>query len=303
MNKVINFLKSEYRVFIALIYALCTFGGIFLLAKLKVEYYFLGLEIIIFGLFLYLFFQWFNYIRKEKLSDEVARLKKENKLLENKRLNDKKDLEEYFLLWVHQIKTPITISKLVLQKLDIKEVDTLNQQIFYIEEYTNMAINYLKLKGREADMDISEVKLDIMIRPLLKKYSMMFIHKNISLEYTAINNEVIVDQKWFSIMLEQILANALKYTENGKIYVLYDEKSNRLEIKDTGIGIRSEDLKKIFERGYSGFNGRINEKSSGLGLYLVKNIAQLLNVKVEVASKLHEGSSFYIYFPRNLTNL
>ena len=159
--------------------------------------------------------------------------------------------------------------------------------MFYIEEYTNMAINYLKLMDRDADMDITSISLDSLIRSLLKKYSMLFIEKHISLDYNHISANVISD------------TNAIKYTESGTIQVTFEEDSNTLKIRDTGIGIRSEDLSKIFDRGYSGFNGRINEKSSGLGLYLVKTIANVINVKVNVQSTLNVGSVFSIRFPSN----
>ena len=168
--------------------------------------------------------------------------------------------------------------------------------MFYIEEYTDMAINYLKLKDRQADMDITEVKIDDIIKPLLKKYAMLFINKHISLEYEPIAYTVISDTKWLSILVEQILANAIKYTEKGSISIYHEADKNTLTVQDTGIGIRSEDVTKIFDRGYSGFNGRVNEKSSGLGLYLVKNIAKLLNIKIYVKSVLNEGSAFSVHF-------
>ena len=171
--------------------------------------------------------------------------------------------------------------------------------MFYIEEYTNMAINYLKLMDRDADMDITSISLDSLIKSILKKYSMLFIEKHISLDYNPVSVNVISDTKWLSILIEQILANAIKYTDSGTIKITFEEDSNTLKIRDTGIGIRSEDLNKIFDRGYSGFNGRINEKSSGLGLYLVKTISNVINVEVTVESTLNVGSVFSIRFPSN----
>ena len=104
-------------------------------------------------------------------------------------------------------------------------------------------------------------------------------------------------------MIEQLIANAVKYTNEGSITISYDKETRQLAIRDTGIGIREEDIPKIFDRGYSGFNGRLNEKSSGLGLYLVKKIAVLLNIEIDVDSKLNVGSTFSLKFPANLTNL
>lgn len=303
MKNIIIYLKSEYRVLSALIYASLTFGAVFLFADLKGEYYILGVEILLFGGVIYLIAQWFNYKRQERLKVQVERLTEENSLLHSQRINDRKDLEEYFLMWVHQIKTPITVSNLVLRKDNSPGGKKLKEQMFYIEEYTNMAMNYLKLKDRQADMDITAVSLDSIMKPLLRKYSMLFIEKNISLKYEPVKEEIISDAKWLSVLVEQILANAVKYTEKGTISICYQKDKNALIIKDTGMGIRMEDLNKIFDRGYCGFNGRVNEKSSGLGLYLVNNIAKLLKLKVEVASELNVGSEFSVIFPSNLTTL
>ena len=240
MNKLWSFLKSEYRVFITLLFVCSVFGGVFLFAGLNMEYFVLGLEIILFALFIFLVMEWFSYVKKED----------------------------------HRLR----------------------EQMIYIEEYTNMAMNYLKLLERTSDMDIYEVDLDIIISSIVKKYSLIFIEKKILLDYTPTNEKVISDAKWLSIMLEQIISNALKYTKSGKISINFDKELLKLSIKDTGIGIPSKDIKKIFDRGYSGFNGRVNEKSSGLGLYMVGKIAQILNIKIEVYSKLNIGSEFNFIF-------
>ena len=294
MNKLWSFLKSEYRVFITLLFVCSIFGGVFLFAGLNMEYFVLGLEIILFALFIFLVMEWFSYVKKEDMAKRIEELEIENKALQSKIIDERKDLEEYFLLWIHQIKTPITVCNLILGKPDADH--RLREQMIYIEEYTNMAMNYLKLMERTSDMDIYEVDLDIIISSIVKKYSLIFIEKKISLDYTPTNAKVISDAKWLSIMLEQIISNALKYTKSGKISINFDKELLKLSIKDTGIGIPSKDIKKIFDRGYSGFNGRVNEKSSGLGLYMVGRIAQILNIKIEVYSKLNIGSEFNFIF-------
>ena len=294
MNKLWSFLKSEYRVFITLLFVCSIFGGVFLFAGLNMEYFVLGLEIILFALFIFLIMEWLSYVKKEDMAKRIEELEIENKTLQSKIIDERKDLEEYFLLWIHQIKTPITVCNLILGKPDADH--RLREQMIYIEEYTNMAMNYLKLLERTSDMDIYEVDLDIIISSIVKKYSLIFIEKKISLDYTPTNAKVISDAKWLSIMLEQIISNALKYTKSGKISINFDKELLKLSIKDTGIGIPSKDIKKIFDRGYSGFNGRVNEKSSGLGLYMVGRIAQILNIKIEVYSKLNIGSEFNFIF-------
>lgn len=281
-------------------FSIFVYGSIFVLRNLDMEYFLLGLRILIFGWIVYMLIQWFNYQKQISLKKELEKVKSENHRLESQIIEDRKDLEEYFLLWVHQIKTPITVSKLLLEKEDTPSSKKLKEQMFYIEEYTNMAIDYLKLKDRQADMDITLVDLDAIIKSLLKKYSMLFIEKHLSLEYEPVKTQVVSDTKWLSILIEQILSNAVKYTEHGKIRIWFE--NDTLMIRDTGIGIRFEDIPKIFDRGYSGFNGRVNEKSSGLGLYLVKNIAELLNIDVTVSSELNQGSTFSIHF-NNLSKL
>lgn len=294
MNKLLSFLKSEYRVFITLLFVCFIFGGVFLFAGLNMEYFILGLEITVFSLLIFLIMEWLSYVKKEDMAKRIEELEIENKILQSKIIDERKDLEEYFLLWIHQIKTPITVCNLILGKPDADH--RLKEQMIYIEEYTNMAMNYLKLLERTSDMDIYEVDLDIIISSIVKKYSLIFIEKKISLDYTPTNAKVISDAKWLFIMLEQIISNSLKYTKSGKISINFDKELLKLSIKDTGIGIPSKDIKKIFDRGYSGFNGRLNEKSSGLGLYMVGKIALLLGITIEVESEVNIGSEFSFVF-------
>lgn len=302
MEKIKKFVKTEVKICVALFIVLLIFFFVFLFANLDFSLFYLSLEIVTFCLLIYLFICWVTFKKKENLQEQVNQLLIENRQLKNTIDIERKDLEEYFLLWVHQIKTPITVSDLILQKEKTPYTCQLKEQMFYIREYTNMAINYMKLKDRQADMDIAEVEIDKLLKSLLRKYSGLFIDKNISLDYQPIDTKIITDAKWATILIEQILANALKYTNSGKITLSFDRDKNALKVKDTGIGIKSEDINKIFDRGYSGFNGRINEKSSGIGLYLVKKIAILLNIKIEVCSTVNVGSEFIICFPKQSYN-
>lgn len=302
MEKIKKFVKTEVKICVAVFIVLLIFFFVFLFANLDFSLFYLSLEIVTFCLLIYLFICWVIFKKKENLQEQVNQLLIENRQLKNTIDIERKDLEEYFLLWVHQIKTPITVSDLILQKEKNPYTCQLKEQMFYIREYTNMAINYMKLKDRQADMDIAEVEIDKLLKSLLRKYSGLFIDKNISLDYQPIDTKIITDARWATILIEQILANALKYTNSGKITLSFDRDKNALKVKDTGIGIKSEDINKIFDRGYSGFNGRINEKSSGIGLYLVKKIAILLNIKIEVCSTVNVGSEFIICFPKQSYN-
>ena len=303
MKLFLDYIKSQSIILFGYLLVCIVFISISVLATIEMVYIFLGIEILGFILFIYLIIFWFQYQKSSDIKDENERLLNENKNLKSEMLNQKDDLNAYFLMWLHQIKTPMTVSKLLLEKPDETTNTKLKMQLIYIEQYINMAMNYLKMIDYSTDMDITEVNLDDIIKNLLKKYSLLFIHNHISLEYQSNLTYVVSDSQWLTILIEQILSNALKYTENGKIAIQYLEEKHALEIRDTGIGIRSEDIPKIFDRGYSGFNGRMNEKSSGLGLYLARKISERLNIQIEVESKLSKGSIFRLVFPTNLTKM
>ena len=303
MKLFLDYMKSQSVILFGYLLVCIVFITISVLATLGIEYVFLGIEILGFILFIYLIVHWFQYQKLSDVKDDNERLLNENENLKSEMLNQKDDLNAYFLMWLHQIKTPMTVSKLLLEKPNDTTNTKLKMQLMYIEQYINMAMNYLKMIDHSTDMDITEVNLDDIIKDLLKKYSLLFIHNHISLDYQSNAKYVVSDSKWLTILIEQILSNALKYTENGKIAIQYLEEKHALEIRDTGIGIRSEDIPKIFDRGYSGFNGRMNEKSSGLGLYLARKISERLNIQIEVESKLSKGSIFRLVFPTNLTKM
>ena len=303
MKLFLDYMKNQSVILFGYLLVCIVFITISVLATIEMEYVFLGIEILGFILFIYLIVHWFQYQKLSDVKDDNEKLLNENKNLKSEMLNQKDDLNAYFLMWLHQIKTPMTVSKLLLEKPDETTNTKLKMQLMYIEQYINMAMNYLKMIDHSTDMDITEVNLDDIIKNLLKKYSLLFIHNHISLEYQSNLTYVISDSQWLTILIEQILSNALKYTENGKIAIQYLEEKHALEIRDTGIGIRSEDIPKIFDRGYSGFNGRMNEKSSGLGLYLARKISERLNIQIEVESKLSKGSIFRLVFPTNLTKM
>ena len=303
MKLFLDYMKNQSVILFGYLLVCIVFITISVLATIEIAYVFLGIEILGFILIIYLIVHWFQYQKLSDVKYDNERLLNENKNLKSEMLNQKDDLNAYFLMWLHQIKTPMTVSKLLLEIPDETTNTKLKMQLMYIEQYINMAMNYLKMIDHSTDMDITQVNLDDIIKNLLKKYSLLFIHNHISLEYQSNVTHVISDSQWLTILIEQILSNALKYTENGKIAIQYLEEKHALEIRDTGIGIRSEDIPKIFDRGYSGFNGRMNEKSSGLGLYLARKISERLNIQIEVESKLSQGSIFRLVFPNNLTKM
>ena len=297
MDKFKNYISKILPVTVTTIFILSVFWVVFLLMNLSFESYFLAFEIIVFFYMVYLVFMAFLNKKEEKLKNQIQELEEANLNLRNDFLAKEKELQEYFLIWIHQIKTPITAGKLICDgDIENENIKNIKKELIYIEDYTNMALSYLKMSNHNTDMDISLVNLDDIIRPLIKKYAILFISNNIKLEYEKLNVKVITDSKWCMVVIEQLLSNAIKYTKNGIVSISFNEKENYLEIKDNGIGIKDSDLPKIFDKGYSGFNGRQNQKSTGIGLFLVKQILDKLGQIVKLESKLDEGTSVKVYF-------
>lgn len=206
---------------------------------------------------------------------------------------EREEMQDWYTLWVHQIKTPIAVLKLKVPEGE-REI---RNQLFRIEEYADMALSYIRLGSEQNDLVIKEYPLDGLIRETLRKYAFQFIAKRIKLIYQPTDKKVITDKKWFLCILEQYISNAVKYTEGGTVTLSVD--GDTLIVSDTGIGIAKEDLPRIFEKGFTGHNGRSNAKSSGLGLYLSQKAAKLINVTLSAESTPGEGSRFLILFPRN----
>lgn len=297
MDKFKNYISKILPITVTTFFILLVFWVVFLLMNLGFESYFLAFEIVFFFFIVYLIFMAFLNKKEKKLKNQIQELEEANLNLRNDFLAKEKELQEYFLIWIHQIKTPITAGKLICDgDIENENIKNIKKELIYIEDYTNMALSYLKMSNHNTDMDISLVNLDDIIRPLIKKYAILFISNNIKLEYEKLNVKVITDSKWCMVVIEQLLSNAIKYTKNGIVSISFNEKENYLEIKDNGIGIKDSDLPKIFDKGYSGFNGRQNQKSTGIGLFLVKQILDKLGQKVKLESKLGEGTSVKVYF-------
>ena len=297
MDKFKNYISKILPITVTTFFILLVFWVVFLLMNLSFESYFLAFEIVLFFYMVYLVFMAFLNKKEEKLKNQIQELEEANLNLRNDFLAKEKELQEYFLIWIHQIKTPITAGKLICDSdIENENVKNIKKELIYIEDYTNMTLSYLKMANHNTDMDISLVNLDDIIKPLIKKYAILFISNNIKLEYEKLNVKVITDSKWCMVVIEQLLSNAIKYTKNGIVSITFNEKENYLEIKDNGIGIKESDLPKIFDKGYSGFNGRQNQKSTGIGLFLVKQILDKLGQKVKLESKLDEGTSVKVYF-------
>lgn len=203
------------------------------------------------------------------------------------------DMIEYYTLWVHQIKTPISAMRLILQGEDDEKNRALSDELLRIEQYVEMVLAYLRLDGTSTDYVIKSCDLDLIIKQAVRKYASQFIRKKIRLVYEPVSLQVVTDEKWLLFVIEQVLSNALKYTRKGSIEISIDASST-LCIKDTGIGIAQEDLPRIFEKGFTGYNGRTDMKASGIGLYLCRRICSRLGHEIEAVSEVDVGTEIRI---------
>lgn len=269
---------------------------VFLLFNLPLEVFEVLFWLVLIVMLGYLVFRAVHYQKVSTQHERIQELKTALQTIQAQSDQQRHELEEYFIMWVHQMKTPITASQLLLKHADPTTFPLLRQEMLAIETYTDMALNYLKLSNPATDMHVSRIMLDELIKPLLRKYSVQFINKRIQLIYEPILVEVVTEANLASLMIEQILSNALKYTDRGSISISFSQANSHLYIKDTGKGINSADLPRIFDKGFSGMNGQLNQKSSGIGLYLVRLISKRLEQAVSVSSQTNQGSEFIIVF-------
>ena len=226
----------------------------------------------------------------------------------------RKEMLDYYGMWVHQIKTPIAAMDILLQNTEqfLYEEDIVNSRInkrleiiqesipvsdmkmelFKIEQYVEMALNYLRVEDISSDLSFKKHAVDDMVRQVIRKYAKIFISKKTKMNFKPTGSYIVTDDKWFVFVLEQLISNALKYTKQGQISIYMEDKS--LVIEDSGIGIPAEDLPRIFEKGFTGYNGRENKKSTGIGLYLCKNIMDKLQWNITADSEVGSGTKIYL---------
>lgn len=235
--------------------------------------------------------------KNTNFSKRIINLEKENREMESAFELKMKDFKEYISIWTHQIKTPLFSLDLILNDYPI-DGHAAKAEVFEIEEYIDSLLSYMRLESLSTDFVFEEVSLDALVSSSIKKYSKVFIRRKNKVNFKASGLIITTDKKWFSLILDQILSNANKYTQNGSISI-YIEGTN-LVIKDTGIGIRKEDLPRVFDKSYTGYNGRIYKKSTGIGLNLVKNTAENLSIDVFIESEVNAGTKVILNLSRVL---
>jgi len=202
------------------------------------------------------------------------------------------ELMDFYTLWIHQIKTPLAALDLLIQYKNDSLKKEMSEELFKIQQYLEMMLQVLRLSITEIDFVFEKVTFTELVKPVIKEYMNFFIRKKIELSMGDLDEEIVTDKKWFRFILDQVLFNAIKYTQSGKITITSDGKI--LHIIDTGQGILPEDLPKIFDKGYTGLNGRRHQKASGLGLYISKKIADKLGLGLSLTSKIDVGTNVAI---------
>ncbi len=201
--------------------------------------------------------------------------------------NAYQDMSNYYTMWAHQIKTPIAAIHLLLQ--EEPDCDALSAELLKIEEYVEMVLSYLRLGSDSTDYVLRRYDLDEIVRSCVRKYAKLFILKRISLTFDETHLNVLTDEKWLTFSIGQLLSNGLKYTpENGTIHIYHEQEA--LFIADSGIGIRVEDLPRVFEKGFTGYNGREKQKATGIGLYLCRRILAKLGHEITIHSAPGKGT-------------
>ena len=242
----------------------------------------------LFALIIFMIYLISSYFRWKNLREEKLRLEQENKELQ-KSLDQqelaKRELEDIIRVWSHQMKVPLAAIDLMTQtKVDEKELE---YQVFSLENYLKILLEYQRINNLSTDFKFEQLSLADVVKELVRKYSSFFIQKGLTVKIEG-DWFLVSDRKWLSLAIEQLINNAVKYTKKGGISITF--APGKLVIQDTGIGILAEDLPRLFEHGFTGYNGRIQQKASGLGLYLTKLILDRLEFEVSVTSELAKGT-------------
>lgn len=233
-------------------------------------------------------------------ADLVQALWKRIEETEERQFLERSEAKDYYTTWVHQIKTPLAVMQMLVKSEDTEQNRALAAELFRTEQYVDMALGYIRLGEDASDLAVRECDLDELIRASVRRYAPQFIAKKLSFSYEPNKVKVVTDDKWFTFLLEQLLSNAIKYTYEGGVTIMLTDDA-KVIVRDTGIGISPEDVPRIFEKGFTGFNGRTGTdggtnggRATGLGLYLCRKIAHKLNVGLSVESEIGKGTAFTV---------
>ncbi len=303
------FLKSKQNELLCYIGSMLLFVIVLFLYDVRIDaiQYGLLLSTVLFLLNLTLqFFKFQKRLSEQDYQNIIKNLKEQNSELKSQERIFKQEMSDYYSMWVHQIKTPIAAMHVLQQTLEEeypeqKYIKEIKLELFKIEQYVEMVLTYLRMGEMSGDLKFEKYSLDAIVRQVIRKYSQMFILRKIHLQYAKTSQCIVTDEKWLQFVLEQVLSNALKYTKDGGMIFIYtEEKENKkcLVIEDSGIGIQAEDLPRVFEKGFTGYNGRADKKSTGIGLYMCKKIMERLNHQIWIESEIDKGTKVYLDLAR-----
>ncbi|MGL4345660.1 MAG: sensor histidine kinase [Cellulosilyticaceae bacterium] len=210
----------------------------------------------------------------------------------------KTEMTDYYTLWAHQIKVPMTAMDLLVQSQDFaSRRQEMEQELFKVQNYVDMVLQYLRIESIAADMVIQKYEIYPIVKKVVKKYGSLFISRRLSLQLEPFEMGVYTDEKWLTFVLEQLLSNSVKYTHTGSITIaVCPDQPHTLVIEDTGIGVKSEDLPRIFDKGFTGYNGRMDKKATGIGLYLCKSVCDSLVHDLRITSEEGKGTKVFVCF-------
>ncbi len=303
------FLKSKQNELLCYIGSMLLFVAVLFLYDVRTDaiQYGLLLSTVLFLLNLTVqFFKFQKRLSEQDYQNIIKNLKEQNSELKSQERIFKQEMSDYYSMWVHQIKTPIAAMHVLQQTLEEeypeeKYIKEIKLELFKIEQYVEMVLTYLRMGEMSGDLKFEKYSLDAIVRQVIRKYSQMFILRKIHLQYAKTSQYIVTDEKWLQFVLEQVLSNALKYTKDrGMIFIYTEEKENKkcLVIEDSGIGIQAEDLPRVFEKGFTGYNGRADKKSTGIGLYMCKKIMERLNHQIWIESEVDKGTKVYLALAR-----
>ena len=214
------------------------------------------------------------------------------------------DYKEYIELWIHEIKIPISASKMVIENNKNAITKSIDEELDKVENYIEQALFYARSNTVEKDYYIRKVVLKEIVNESIKKNKSSLIQEKISIDIHDLDIEVNTDNKWIVFILNQIIQNSIKYRkkENSviEIYANQGKENVILYIKDNGIGIKQGEITRVFEKGFTGTNGRLsNKKSTGIGLYLCKKLCNKLGIGIELNSVQNEGTEVKLVFPKD----
>lgn len=232
-------------------------------------------------------------------------LKKSSKSMReeiNKEKSRLKDYKEYIEQWIHEVKTPISLIKLIEENNRTIKSSAVLMQLEEIDRYVEQALFYARSEDVDKDYLIKEISLKNCVNSTITRNKQGFILNNINIEIDNIDKTVYSDSKWLEFILNQIIVNAIKYTNDKeskvKIYVVDIKNGIKLIVEDNGIGIPKDEIDRVFEKGFTGNIGRVNSKSTGMGLYLCKKLCDKLGLLINIESEINNYTKVIITFPK-----